>query len=98
MQNTALPVLDEREKGQIALMLITDEMVLSRNWLEKPNNTRRELISKAKGLNIEPNKLLSLLHELTQPNLDALFKPITSEEVTAYEKDREERRKARQTQ
>lgn len=98
MKNASLPVLDDQEKGQIALRILTDEMVLSRNWFQKPNNTRRELISSAKNLGIEPNKLLSLLHDLLQPNLEALFKPISEKEIADYEKEREERRRQKELQ
>ena len=95
---TTLPKLCEQEKGEIALRIMTDEMVMSRNWFEKPNNARREMIARGKELGINPNKLLSLLHDLLMPNLELLFKPITAEEVVAWEKEREERRRQKEAQ
>ncbi|MDE2188231.1 MAG: hypothetical protein KGJ35_00675 [Patescibacteria group bacterium] len=97
MQNI-LPVLTNEEKGQIALHLITEEMVLEHNWFANPNSARRELIARAKCMNIEPNKLLALLQELLQPNLEALFKPISEKEVSDYETEREERRRQKEQQ
>lgn len=96
--NSPLPTLSQEEKGNIALRIITSEMIFSGNWFAKPNDTRRRLIAAAKEIEVEPNKLLALIHELTQPQLEQIFKPITAEDITAYEKEREERRKQRESQ
>ncbi len=98
MNTNLLPTLSEEEKGDIALRIITSEMIFSGNWFAKPNDTRRRLISTAKEIEVDPNKLLALLHDLIEPQLDQIFKPITKEDLAAYETEREEKRKQRDAQ
>jgi hypothetical protein len=91
-----LPDLGESERGKIALMLLVNEISkgnVSMTMFGKPNNVRREIIARARALSIEPNKILALYYELISPQIDALFKPITPEDIVAYEKEKDDLQK-----
>ncbi len=94
--SSQLPELNEAEMGQIALKLLTVNIKdHGLYFVKKPNDSRREIASLAKQAGIDPNKLLSFMKSIYDPLREAVFKPITSEDVAQYEKEQEEKRAQR---
>lgn len=98
MNGSQLPILSPADKGSIALGLIENDFELQGITFKKPNDVRRHLISKARDLEIDPNRLLAFYKALLDPKLEQVFAPITKADIEAYNLEREQKRLARDAQ
>lgn len=85
MNLDGLPALTDEQRNNQTLVVAAGNVIKDRHLARDSGTIRLELLDKAKWLCVNPNTLLAIAFELTEPGLKALFKPFMPEEIETHQ-------------